>query len=357
METSPGTSPAAVRGQPALPAGAAQLFGTAPACRVPVAFTSPARNSPRDTGGEGAEGMPGIGGSTARGRRGRDVTCRHRGRESWAKRRRAVSARRCLPPFPAAPPGVAGVSPSPRWRGAMSSPPRRPRSGPTPPPPPSHRLPPPPAEVRRGAAPTAAAVREEWGGGGRARRRLHPPPSPALGTAMGSSRRSSCRRETPLRMSAAGGLVWAGGGGGRGGRAVAAADCASCALPFFSPARLPPAEQHADWPPRSLRCALAAAAFSASCCWQRSPGRWMRRERGDRCCGSARSFMRAPAPAGPAPPPRRSRAALPRRARPPGGPAWRATWSSAPGTSATGTTAASKASSGDRSARRALARR
>lgn len=117
--------------------------------------------------------------------------------------------------------------------------------------------------------------------------------------------------------------------------------------------RLPPAEQHADWPPRSLGCAVAAAALRASpCCWQRSAGRWMSRRRGDRCRGSARSFMRAPAPPGVALPP-----PPPRSGRPARGPAWRATWSSAPGTSATGTTAALKASSGDRSARRALARR
>lgn len=82
------------------------------------------------------------------------------------------------PPPPSRPllPGLPALLPSPRRRGAMSSPRRRPRSGPTPPPPPSHRLPPPPAEVRRGAAPTAAAVREEWGGGDRARR---PPASTA----------------------------------------------------------------------------------------------------------------------------------------------------------------------------------
>lgn len=92
---------------------------------------------------------------------------------------------------------------SPRWRGAMSS---LPPAAPGPALPLLRPLapPPPPGGGEGGAAPTAAAVR---GAGCRGLCAAASTTQPGMGTAMGSSRRSSCRGQTPLRMSAAGGLL------------------------------------------------------------------------------------------------------------------------------------------------------
>lgn len=109
-------------------------------------------------------------------------------------------------PFPAAPPGAAGIAALPPRVGGGQCPPSLPPAAPGPALPLLRPLapPPPPGGGEGGAAPTAAAVR---GAGCRGLCAAASTTQPGMGTAMGSSRRSSCRGQTPLRMSAAGGLL------------------------------------------------------------------------------------------------------------------------------------------------------
>lgn len=107
-------SPAALRGQPGLPAGAAALPGTAPACRVPLALASPARDSPRDSGGEGGSGDAGERWKSSRRRAGkRCYLPTSRTGKLGEEKEGGQSTPLPSPAFPAAPPGVAGVAPLP----------------------------------------------------------------------------------------------------------------------------------------------------------------------------------------------------------------------------------------------------